>query len=65
MKAALSHSNCAIHDGHMNIGDIIDAIRQRRLHITDHAQDQAQKDQLSNDDISVNVFQGEVTEDLS
>ena len=63
MKAALSHSNCAIYNGHMNIENIIDAIHQRRLHITDHAQDEAEKDQLSYDDIFVSVFQGEVIED--
>ena len=47
----------------MNIEEITDAIRQRRIHITDHAYDEAEKDQLSYDDIFVSVFRGEVIED--
>ena len=47
----------------MKIEDIADAIRQRRLRITDHADEEAEKDQLSYDDIFVSVIQGEVIED--
>ena len=47
----------------MNIEDIADAIRHSRVHITDHAYDEAEKDQLSYYDIFVSVFQGEVIED--
>ncbi len=47
----------------MNIEDIADAIRLGRVRVTDHAHDEAEKDQLSYDDIFVSVFQGEVIED--
>ena len=47
----------------MKIEDIADAIRLGRVRVTDHAQDEAERDQLSYDDIFVSVFQGEVIED--
>lgn len=47
----------------MNIEDIIGAICHGRVHITDHAQNEAEEDQLSYDDIFANVFQGTVIED--
>lgn len=47
----------------MNIEDIIVAIRHGRVHITDHARDEAEEDQLSYDDIFASVFQGTVIED--
>ena len=47
----------------MNIEDIIDAIRHNRIRITDHADEEAQADHLSFDEIFTSVFQGEIIED--
>ena len=47
----------------MNLGDAIDAIRNSRIRITNHADEEAQADQLSFDKIFVSVFQGEIIED--
>ena len=47
----------------MNLGDIIDAIRNSRIRITNHTDEEAQADQLSFDEIFVSVFQGEIIED--
>jgi len=47
----------------MNIEDIIDAIRNHRIRITDHADEEAQADRLSFDEVFISVFQGEVIED--
>ena len=47
----------------MDIGDIVDAIRNRRVRITDHADAEAVADNLSFDDISRSVLNGEVIED--
>lgn len=47
----------------MNLEDIIDAIRQDRIRITDHADEEAQTDRLSFDEIFVSVFQGEIIEE--
>jgi hypothetical protein len=42
---------------------IIDDIRHNRIRITDHADEEAQTDRLSFDEIFISVFQGEVIED--
>jgi hypothetical protein len=47
----------------MRIEDIIDAIRNQRIRITDHADEEAQADRLSFDEVFVSVFQGEVIEE--
>ena len=47
----------------MTIDEIIDAIRSNRLRITDHADEEAQTDKLSFDEIFFSVFQGEIIED--
>ena len=47
----------------MNIQDIIDAIRDNRIRITDHADEEAQADRLSFDEIFFSVLQGEIIED--
>ncbi len=47
----------------MNIDDIINAIRHNRIRITDHADEEAQADHLSFDEIFISVFQGEIIED--
>mgnify|MGYP005853198877 FL=1 len=47
----------------MNIQDIIDAIRDNRIRITDHADEEAQADFLSFDEIFFSVLQGEIIED--
>lgn len=47
----------------MNIQDIIDAIRDSRIRITDHADEEAQADLLSFDEIFFSVLQGEIIED--
>lgn len=47
----------------MDIDHIIDAIRKNRIRITDHADEEAQSDHLSFDEIYVSVFNGEIIED--
>jgi len=47
----------------MRIKDIIDAIRNQQIRITDHADEEAQADHLSFDEVFVSVFQGKVIED--
>jgi hypothetical protein len=47
----------------MNIEDIVDAIRSHRIRITDHADEEAQADRLSFDEVFVSVFQGEIIEE--
>ena len=47
----------------MNIDDIIGVIRHGRVHVTEHAQNEAEEDRLSYDDIFASVFQGTVIED--
>jgi hypothetical protein len=47
----------------VGIGDIIEAIRRNRVRITDHADEEAQSDHFSFDEIFASVFQGEVIED--
>lgn len=47
----------------MDIQDIIDAIRDSRIRITDHADEEAQADLLSCDEIFFSVLQGEIIED--
>ena len=49
----------------MNIEDIIDAIRNHRIRITDHADEEAQADHLSFDEVFISIFQGQVIEDYS
>ena len=47
----------------MNIQDIIDAIRHNRIHITDHADEEAQADSLGFDEIFFSVLRGEIIEE--
>lgn len=47
----------------MNLGDIIDALRNKNVRITDHADEEAQADRLSFDQIFYSVLQGEIIED--
>ncbi|MCK4420423.1 DUF4258 domain-containing protein [candidate division WOR-3 bacterium] len=47
----------------MDINDIIEAIRANMVRITDHADEEAQTDKLSFDEIFYSVFQGEIIED--
>jgi len=47
----------------VNLDDIIDSIRHNRIRITDHADEEAQTDQLTFDEIYVSVYQGEIIED--
>ena len=47
----------------MNIEDIIGAIRQSRIRITNHADEEAEADHLSFDEIFLSVFQGEIIEE--
>jgi hypothetical protein len=43
--------------------EIVNAIRHNRLRITDHADEEAQADRLSFDEVFFSVFQGEIIED--
>jgi len=47
----------------VNTQDIIDALREHRIRITDHADEEAQADTLSFDEIFFSVLQGEIIED--
>ena len=47
----------------MDICNIIDAIRNKRIQITDHADEEAENDQLTFDEIYFSVFNGEIIED--
>jgi hypothetical protein len=47
----------------MNIDNIINAIRNNRIRITNHADEEAEADHLSFDKILVSVFYGEIIED--
>ncbi len=47
----------------MDIGNIIDAIRDSRIRITDHADEEASDDRLRLEDIYFSVMHGEVIED--
>ncbi len=47
----------------MNIKKIIDAILDYRYWITDHADEEAEEDQLSFDEIYYSVLYGEIIED--
>ena len=47
----------------VSIGDIVEAIRAGRVRITDHADEEAQVDQLSYDEIFDSAARGEVIED--
>jgi len=47
----------------VNLEDIIEAIRHNRIRITDHADEEAQADHLSFDEVFISVFQGEIIEE--
>jgi hypothetical protein len=47
----------------VDINTIIDAIRSHRVRITDHADEEAEDDQLSFDEVYFSVFHGEIIED--
>jgi len=47
----------------VNIQNIIEAIRHNRIHITEHADEEAQADHLSFDEIFFRVLQGEIIKD--
>jgi hypothetical protein len=47
----------------VDIEVIIEAIRNHRVRITDHADEEAEADKLSFDEIYFSVFQGEIIED--
>ena len=47
----------------VKLEDIMDAIRHDRIRITDHADEEAQADNLSFNEVLVSVFQGEVIEE--
>ncbi len=47
----------------MNIQDIIEAIRHSRIRITDHADEEAQADGLTFDEIFFSVLKGEIIEE--
>jgi len=46
----------------MELADIVEAIRANRARITDHADEEAQADELSFDEIFFSVIQGEIIE---
>jgi len=49
----------------MDIQDIISAIQEKRVRITDHADEEAQADNLTFDGIFFSVLQGEIIEDYA
>ncbi len=46
----------------VRIDDIIEAVRQSRLRISDHADEEAQADTLTFDEIFFSILQGEIIE---
>ena len=46
----------------MNLNDIIEAILENRVRITDHADEEAEDDNLSFDEIYFSVLYGEIIE---
>jgi len=46
----------------INIKDIIEAIQSNRVRISDHADEEAEADQLTFDEIYFSVFHGEIIE---
>ena len=46
----------------MNLNNIIETIRNNRIRITDHADEEAENDQLTFDEIYFSVFNGEIIE---
>jgi hypothetical protein len=49
----------------VNLDDIVDAIHSNRIRITNHADEEAQADRLSFDEIFISVFQGEIIEEYT
>ena len=47
----------------MNIQNIIDAVRHDRIRITDHADEEAQADCVSFDEVFFSVLKGEIVEE--
>ena len=47
----------------MQIANIIDAIQAKRIRITDHADEEAESDQLAFDEVYSSVIHGEIIED--
>ena len=47
----------------MDINNIINAIRNKRIRITDHADEEAENDKLTFEKIYFSVFNGEIIED--
>lgn len=47
----------------MNIANIIEAIQANRVRITDHADEEAEADKLTFDEVYFSVFHGEIIED--
>ena len=47
----------------MDIQDVVFAVREKRIRITDHADEEAQADSISFDEIFFSVLQGEIIED--
>ena len=48
-----------------NIGDLIDAIHNNRIRISEHADEEAHVDNLSFEEVFVSVLQGEIIEAYS
>ena len=49
----------------MNIANIIEAIQANRIRITDHADEEAEADKLTFDEVYFSVFHGEIIEDYT
>jgi hypothetical protein len=47
----------------MNLQDIVNAIRQKQIRITDHADEESHADHLTFDEVFFSVLQGEIIED--
>lgn len=47
----------------MKVSAIVEAIRANRVRITDHADEEAENDRLTFDEIYFSVFHGEIVED--
>ncbi|MFH1737776.1 MAG: DUF4258 domain-containing protein [bacterium] len=47
----------------MDISDVVEAIREKRVRITDHADEETEADRLTFDEVFFSVLNGEVIED--
>ena len=66
LRGRLAHGGMLLvpeEDDDIDINDVMEAIRTNRVRISDHADEEAEADQLSFDEIFFSVLYGEIIED--